>query len=184
MNDLSVSEEVTEGLRDMQIIDYKDAKAAGLVRYYTGKPCRHGHDCDRYVSTQTCSMCSAKYAKKWKIENPDKVEARNYRSRDMINESSRKWVAKNREKRRNTHLKHEYGICLKDYEEMLSRQAGLCAICNGNKRLNVDHNHVTNKVRGLLCNSCNLAIGYMCDSVDSLQSAIKYLVAHSVGDLS
>jgi hypothetical protein len=159
----------------MQVISCKAAKAAGLVRYFTGRPCKYGHICDRYVSTQTCSMCAGERARRWKRENPDKVEARNYRSRDMANEYSKKWVANNREKRRNTYLKGEYGISLNDYQEMLTSQNGLCAICGNNDRLNVDHDHATKRIRGLLCNNCNLAIGYMRDSVASLRSAIKYL---------
>lgn len=60
-------------------------------------------------------------------------------------------------------------------------QKGLCKIChqppNGRwKRLAVDHDHLTGKVRGLLCHSCNAGLGHFKDSVDALRSAISYIV--------
>lgn len=55
-------------------------------------------------------------------------------------------------------LRNGYGITVEQYEEMLKRQKGGCAICGkrpGKKRLHVDHNHETGQVRGLLCAKCN-----------------------------
>lgn len=80
-------------------------------------------------------------------------------------------------------LKVKYGITKEQYDEMLSRQGGLCAICGsddgasakGTKTFSVDHCHETGVVRGLLCNGCNRAIGLLKDNVAVLQSAIKYL---------
>src|SRR5882672_8763006 len=77
-------------------------------------------------------------------------------------------------------LKREYGIDEKTYLKMLEDQGGVCAICRGKqsrlrKRLDVDHNHVTGKVRGLLCSPCNTAIGIMREDETRLQSAIDYL---------
>ncbi len=65
------------------------------------------------------------------------------------------------------------------YDEMYNIQEGRCAICNehstNNKKLVVDHNHRTNKVRKLLCRECNLGIGYLRESEKILSSAISYL---------
>jgi nitrate/TMAO reductase-like tetraheme cytochrome c subunit len=87
------------------------------------------------------------------------------------------WVSK-----RNYYLKHKYGITEKQYDEMLTSQNFGCAICKSTntkssaaKRLVVDHCHSTNKVRGLLCSSCNKAIGLFEDSTEFLISAIEYL---------
>lgn len=90
-------------------------------------------------------------------------------------------------KRREAVLKSRYGITLEDYETMLQEQGGSCAICKslepGDKNLNfhVDHCHATNKVRGLLCNTCNLGLGYFHDSVEDLTNAIEYLKKYSGG---
>ena len=88
------------------------------------------------------------------------------------------------EKDKNQKLKKAYGITLKDYNELLSKQNNRCAICNINnngkyrkkeRAFAVDHCHSTNKIRGLLCSDCNVGIGLLKDNVNSLESAIKYL---------
>jgi len=77
-----------------------------------------------------------------------------------------------------------YGITLEQFEEMRISQNCSCAICgkhesqNKNKKLFVDHNHNTGKVRELLCHGCNTGIGLMQDDVDLLQKALDYLIKH------
>jgi hypothetical protein len=78
-----------------------------------------------------------------------------------------------------------YGITESEYRNMLKEQHNLCAICgsegflignNGHTELlAVDHDHETEKVRGLLCHNCNRALGLFQDRIDNLKSAIKYL---------
>ena len=77
---------------------------------------------------------------------------------------------------------HEnYGITHNEYLKMVKAQNNLCAICgceppnNHKKRLNIDNCHTTEKVRGLLCDACNRAIGLMKDNPDLLNKAINYL---------
>ena len=74
-------------------------------------------------------------------------------------------------------LKMKYSITLEDYQQMCEKQNNLCAICHepDTRDLSVDHNHITGKVRGLLCQYCNLAIGNMKEDIVRLQSAIEYL---------
>src|SRR5690348_3462988 len=82
--------------------------------------------------------------------------------------------------------KKKYGITFNDYQEMLEKQKGLCAICrNPNtgidkrskkiKRLNIDHYHNTGKVRGLLCTKCNHGIGLFQDNILLFESCIRYI---------
>ena len=73
-----------------------------------------------------------------------------------------------------------YGITLDDFHAMLDQQSGLCALCGRpprkrEKRLRVDHDHTTGKVRGLLCNACNSALGLLQDSPDLLRKAADYI---------
>lgn len=72
-----------------------------------------------------------------------------------------------------------YGITAHDFEQMLDRQNGVCAVCKetqlGGKNLCIDHDHKTGKVRGLLCVACNMAIGYMKDDPQRLRAAADYL---------
>jgi len=74
----------------------------------------------------------------------------------------------------------KYGITHKDYNIMFTTQKGCCAICGKHQsiltyRLAVDHNHKTNKVRGLLCKGCNTSLGAMEDSIELFSKAIQYL---------
>lgn len=87
---------------------------------------------------------------------------------------------------RNYDLKRSYGITLDDYNQMFSDQKGCCAICNRHigdlnmkrkKNLCVDHCHKTKKVRGLLCDKCNRALGLFNDDADILHKAIIYLTS-------
>lgn len=75
-------------------------------------------------------------------------------------------------------LKWKYGISIETYNKMSEEQRGLCAVCgndNGGKRLCVDHRHDTGKVRGLLCTSCNKAIGQLGDTPEGVLAAYNYL---------
>lgn len=73
-------------------------------------------------------------------------------------------------------LRKRYGITPEDYEYLMSQQKGLCAICQQTGlKLVVDHNHVTGKVRGLLCRNCNLALGNLRDSPKTAIAASEYL---------
>lgn len=77
-------------------------------------------------------------------------------------------------------LKRKYGISIGDYNILFLKQDGKCAICGVHqkdlkKKLSVDHNHGTGKVRGLLCPNCNSAIGMLKDDPLMLKAAIDYL---------
>ena len=85
------------------------------------------------------------------------------------------------ELRKNQHLKTLYGITLDEYNSILESQDKKCSICNTstpngkNNSFHLDHDHATNKIRGILCHSCNLMIGQAKDDVTILKSAIDYL---------
>lgn len=79
--------------------------------------------------------------------------------------------APKREKRRYW----RYGLTTDQYESLLKKQDGKCAICLGKDARNIDHCHSTGKVRGLLCGNCNLALGLLKDNRDVLLRAISYL---------
>ncbi len=78
--------------------------------------------------------------------------------------------------RKNKKLKDRYGITLVQYNEMVKKQSGKCAICENECKLHVDHCHVTGVVRGLLCNGCNRAIGFFNDEPRKLLKAVSYIV--------
>lgn len=74
--------------------------------------------------------------------------------------------------------KYARGVTREQYDSMVLAQNGVCVICSGvsnNKELAVDHCHVTNKVRGLLCDSCNRGIGLLKEDILILHRAIEYI---------
>jgi len=102
------------------------------------------------------------------------------------------WRDQNYECAWDTRLQKKFGITLAQYRALLAEQGGACAICGkppavvgyrASRRqgrpvqpiLVVDHDHVTGKVRGLLCISCNRGIGFLDDDPDLVRFALKYL---------
>lgn len=78
---------------------------------------------------------------------------------------------------KNSIYKKNYGISLEEYNALLESQNGVCAVCEGKtgRKLSVDHDHKTGKVRGLLCVKCNLALGYANDNKNILLGLVEYL---------
>lgn len=103
-------------------------------------------------------------------------------------EDSKKYTTGRRGKDKN--LRNIYGITLEQWEDMYKNQDSACAICKdtfskmSGKFIHVDHCHKTNKVRGLLCVSCNHLLGKSKDDTGILANAIQYLKNHSGGVLS
>ena len=82
----------------------------------------------------------------------------------------------------NRQLKKTYGIDLAQKTQMYLDQNKTCQICEKEFHLNkafVDHCHTSGKVRGLLCSKCNTVLGFVNDSAETLQNAIKYLHIHT-----
>ena len=77
------------------------------------------------------------------------------------------------------HIKAKYGVTRLEYAALVAVQHNSCAICGEKckryKRLSVDHDHATGKVRGLLCQECNHGIGKFGDDPDRLRKAAIYL---------
>lgn len=110
-----------------------------------------------------CLPCEAEQARQWRFNNREKSRA-----------GVRRW-----------RLLHKYGLTPEQYDDLAAKQQNKCAICGdppsqtnqNHARLKVDHDHRTGQVRGLLCNRCNLLLGFY----ESKKSAIQeYLDSHSV----
>jgi Recombination endonuclease VII len=79
---------------------------------------------------------------------------------------------------RHYHLKRRYGIGADDFDALVARQGGVCAICGKEAPEHVDHSHDNGAVRGILCFNCNGGLGQFKDSIDSLLNAAAYLRTH------
>ena len=76
---------------------------------------------------------------------------------------------------RNYHLRRRYGITAEHADRMLAEQGGLCAICREAPAEHFDHDHATDRVRGLLCFNCNGALGQFRDRRELMLRAVMYL---------
>ena len=117
----------------------------------------------------------------WRAANPEKARAQ-----------YAKWRQDNPEKHaaslRKAALKRKYGVTQEQFRQMLARQGGGCAVCRRTETSNghdwtVDHDHVTGKIRGLLCSQCNSMLGMAGDSKENLQRGIRYLELFERGDV-
>lgn len=154
------------------------------------------------LSERECPICHRTYrpyreyqkacSRNCREKLPEKREvSRAYHSRPETRErkNGARRVANN-DRQRAINLRQNiarYGLAYSDYEAMLQAQGNRCSICgaspdpNGKRaasRLHVDHDHVTGKIRGLLCLSCNLGIGHFRDDIDRLHSAVAYIEKH------
>ena len=86
---------------------------------------------------------------------------------------------------RRQHLRRKYDISVEEYDEMLKMQSGACAVCKTEKAggkhnvFCVDHDHVTGKVRELLCKDCNIVLVIINDSPEHLGRLMAYIVKHN-----
>jgi bifunctional DNA-binding transcriptional regulator/antitoxin component of YhaV-PrlF toxin-antitoxin module len=113
-----------------------------------------------------------KYGKKYYEKHKEREKLRN----KAYYEANKDRVIKRTSTRS---LRYRYGLTPEDFLELLNQQNGHCAICNKppkeGRNLDVDHNHETGEVRGLLCNNCNRALGHFQESKEILQKAVNYL---------
>jgi hypothetical protein len=102
---------------------------------------------------------------------------RKSRSRECPNYRSSNWSGLDRE---DAIMRRKYGISLTDFKKLLDFQGGGCALCHKKldvkrRRMNVDHDHERNEVRGILCTGCNTGLGHLGDDIEGLYKAIYYL---------
>ena len=137
-----------------------------------------------------CKACADIYRKNYLLKNSEKIKAYNVAYDSLHPNRKSDYYLNTRLQRKNKRLQLEFGITLNDYNFLSEQQNHLCAICGKPetevqkgktpKTLSVDHNHSTNKVRGLLCQKCNKGIGMFLENIDILKSAITYLEKHNV----
>lgn len=125
------------------------------------------------------------YNKKYHLEHRDELNA--YTSQWQKDNWGYwlKYQMKHKEKIKGKLLK-QYGMTVDAYRTLVEAQNGLCKICgkpetqptkngSGVRELSVDHDHRTGRVRGLLCNKCNVRLGMVDDDLELLRKMIDYL---------
>lgn len=131
------------------------------------------------------------YQRAWYLAHREQIRIKGiaYRkaNKEKIKISNKKYYRENKEFVKLTNwrcnIKRRYGITIKQYDTMYEQQDGHCAIC-GKELIKgvvngccIDHCHETGKVRGLLCDSCNVGLGRFNDNPDTLIKASSYIKA-------
>ena len=130
-----------------------------------------------------CKACNLATRKLWYAENKQReiarVKAWQQANAERVNSWQREYRRANPDRVREGHLKRKFGITLEGFEAMLSAQGGGCAICGRaapeGTSLHVDHDHETGVVRGLLCFTCNGALGMFTENEEYLARAADYV---------
>lgn len=177
-------------------MDRKEALRNNLKRYF-GLPCKHCGGVERFTSNYSCVKCSnnndylRKYSKTNKAKQRSLTYMQKYKESGKVSEVNKRYASKNKDKFKkyykenknlwkNSQLKRDYNITIEEYNVLLYNQNFKCSICeihidNLTKKLHVDHDHTTGRIRGLLCHHCNTGLGLFKDSEDLLNKAVRYL---------
>jgi hypothetical protein len=161
--------------------------------------CKRGHEFTEentsinIQGSRVCKACQAYRMSQYRLRNPrDKKGHRNIhkthcpQGHEYTEENT--YVSRNKRHckqcaaARHTEIRFKkYGVTKHWYEDKLKEQQNCCGICNREfvSSPHIDHNHETGDVRGLLCYSCNSAIGKFQDNPEILQNAIDYLAKFS-----
>ena len=175
-----------ERMKNITIADSKECSKCEVVKSANCFDRDKSKSDGRYSSCKACN----KEAQKSYSRDPQNMGRKKqydveYRKRPEVRK--RKKAKSYLLKERNWSLIRNYGITLAKYNQMLSKQGGVCAICRkpeikANQYkiccLAVDHDHETGKVRGLLCCRCNLKLGILTDT-KFVAKANKYLAGKS-----
>ncbi len=115
-----------------------------------------------------CKKCQSEYGKEWRKKNRDKN--RGY---------CKKYYSGNKHKWRARFYQSKYGMTIQEIDELLKSQNGICPICRtafkNTKLMSLDHDHTTGKLREILCNKCNTALGLLDEKIDRFERAIQYI---------
>ena len=133
-----------------------------------------------------CKPCNLEACRQYRSSERGQVASKSYQRSGKGKQAQKRYAdtANGKRKRRNNGYKSKYNFTLKQYEQLLHQQHGVCAICGkpetannkyGTRFLAVDHDHATGKVRALLCDRCNRMIGFAKESKRILHKAIEYL---------
>ena len=129
-----------------------------------------------------CKSCHVVASKRWYSANRAKaiadVKRWQQENKEHLNAYRREYRQRRKVEERDTYLRRTFGITQADYESLLARQGGGCAICGkkpGKISLHVDHDHETGEIRGLLCVGCNNALGQFHDDPELLSRATDYV---------
>jgi hypothetical protein len=141
---------------------------------FVGKPCPKCSGTLRYINGERCITCSKAYH-----NTTGKILRKVYKQTEKGKQTIKRYSnsTKRKLKEKEYILKKRYNISLEEWNNTVLKQGNKCIICCEPfiKTPHVDHDHLTGKVRGLLCNVCNRGIGYLKDNPIIVRRAAEYL---------
>lgn len=117
-------------------------------------------------SDYVCDPCYKEYQKQYHL---NKQEKRKKQSAEYYKQNKERLL----KQQKYSTIKRKYGLSKEQYEEVM--KDAVCEICGDEKKLCIDHDHDTGKVRGVLCRTCNMGIGLLGDKYQQVLQAAKYL---------
>ena len=134
-----------------------------------GKRCKTCYDLWRESTKTERAQKFKEYQKEWYEENKERLITKGVeRTRNLPKDTRKSYI-----------IKSKYGIDIFRFKEMLKESNNKCTVCGKEHSdelpLNIDHDHKTGEVRGLLCKKCNYGLGFFGDDINLLNNAIKYL---------
>ncbi len=160
------------------------------------KPLTEFYSCKRWKATHKsdCKACQKKRSQEYQKKHKEALAAKSKRrrvlnserdaavqkhwrklNREHVREIQKSWKARNKDRVLNNYYLWRFGISLIEVRQKIADQNGCCEICNlACDKLEVDHNHTTGRVRGMLCPNCNTGFGLLKEDADILSNAIKY----------
>lgn len=134
------------------------------------------------IATKICKQCLLEFPVSEFYKHSETKDRLRSECKRCWSVNSNKYHIDNREtilpKRREYHFKTNYNISLHELDLLKEAQQYRCAICNKLEPLVVDHCHISNKLRSLLCAKCNQGLGSFNDNPQTLRDAADYIEAH------
>ena len=110
----------------MLIITREEAQEQGLTKYFTGKPCKHGHLAERYVNQNACIECKILQRKKFYSKNKDKIQDYNKKYKtenpEIIKQNSKKYLSKRNKLKHNAARRNYYHQKVKNSDQLLEKK--------------------------------------------------------------
>lgn len=135
------------------------------------------------MSLKVCSFCHRELSLDYFHKDSSSSDNLYCYCKECVSLKNKKYT-RNPEDSRKNHLKKTFNLTEKDYNNLLEKQHGVCAICGkpeislykgAIRNLAIDHNHKTGEIRGLLCRNCNLGVGYFNDNIETIEKVLQYL---------
>lgn len=142
---------------------------------------------ERYANDPEYRAKKLAYTNRYRLANQEKIKAQKanwyQQNKDEVMVDERRIM-----NARKYHLKKTYGMTVDEYMDLYEAQEGKCAVCGTTepggrfKNFAVDHDHVTGHNRGLLCYTCNVALGLLKEDPDTMRALLSYTESHATSE--